>query len=144
MTVRFTLVMLGALALAGSATTALAQGGAKFTTTLTGAAEVPGPGDPDGQGTASIRINPGKSELCYELSVSNIAAATAAHVHIGSTTQAGPVSVTLEAPADGTSSGCVTIARDLADAIRKAPQAYYVNVHNSAFPNGAVRGQLGK
>ena len=143
MRVRPTIAMLGAIALAGSATSAHAQG-AKFSATLTGAAEVPGPGDTDGTGTASITINPGKSELCYELSVSNIATATMAHIHTGSTTQAGPVSITLEAPADGTSSGCLTIDRDIADAIRKAPQAYYVNVHNALFPAGAIRGQLGK
>ena len=33
--------------------------------------------------------------------------------------------------------------RDVADAIRKSPQGYYVNVHNATYPNGAIRGQLG-
>ncbi|QIK95651.1 CHRD domain-containing protein [Sphingomonas sp. HDW15A] len=131
------------IALTCSAAPVLAQG-AKFSATLTGAAEVPGPGDPDGKGSASITINPGKPELCYKLSVKDIATATGAHVHTGSPTQAGPVSVTLTAPASGSSSGCVTINRELADAIRKSPQAFYVNVHNSEFPGGAIRGQLGK
>ena len=135
--------MLAMLALACSAGTAQAQG-AKFSADLTGAAEVPGPGDPDGKGSASIMINPGKSELCFKLSVRDIATATAAHVHTGSPTQAGPVSVGLTAPATGSSSGCVTIKKELADAIRKSPQAYYANVHNAEFPDGAIRGQLGK
>ena len=144
MTTRSTTFMIGAVLIAGVATAGLSQGGAKFSATLTGAAEVPGPGDADGTGTASITINPGKSELCYDLKVSGIDSATAAHIHTGSATQAGPVSIGLTAPTSGSSSGCVTIARDLADAIRKSPQAYYVNVHNAAFPAGAIRGQLGK
>ena len=50
-------------------------------------------------------------------------------------------------PADeggyGDSEGCETVSRALADAIRKSPQSYYVNVHNATYPNGAIRGQLG-
>ncbi len=127
------------------ATSALAQdGGRKFETMLSGAAEVPGPGDTDGSGTASVTVNAGQRQLCFKLSVSSIAAATAAHVHIGGKTVAGPVSVGLTAPTDGKSSGCVTITRDLAQAIIKDPANYYVNVHNAEFPAGAVRGQLSK
>jgi hypothetical protein len=33
--------------------------GRRLTTSLTGAAERPGPGDPDGSGTARLRVNPG-------------------------------------------------------------------------------------
>ncbi len=141
----FALSCVGSAALIAGAAIAepVADGGRKFTTTLTGAAEVPGPGDPDGSGTAQVTVNPGQSRVCYELEVTGIAPATLAHIHIGSSTQAGPISVTLEAPTDGDSSGCVTITRSLADAIRKAPQAYYVNVHNADFPAGAIRGQLG-
>jgi hypothetical protein len=36
------------------------QGGRLLTTTLTGAEEVPGPGDPDGTGFAAVTVNPGK------------------------------------------------------------------------------------
>ena len=35
------------------------QGGRRLTATLAGAAEVPGPGDPDGAGTAVITLNQG-------------------------------------------------------------------------------------
>lgn len=126
-------------AIAGPAT-----GGAKFNATLTGAAEVPGPGDPDGSGTAKITINPGQSKICWQISVSNIDPATAAHIHSAPAGIAGPVVVTLSPPvANNSSSGCATVSRSLADAIRKSPQGYYVNVHNAAYPAGAVRGQLG-
>ncbi len=36
---------------------------------LTGAAEVPGPGDPDGTGRGEFRIHAKSGEVCYELSV---------------------------------------------------------------------------
>ena len=135
----------GSAALLASAAIAdpVASGGKKFSTTMTGAAEIPGPGDPDGSGTASITINPGQARLCYELTVTGIATATAAHVHVAPVGVAGPIVVPLDPPADGDSSGCVEIDRSLADAIRKAPQTYYVNVHNADFPAGAIRGQLG-
>lgn len=131
------------------ATGAFAQstdtGGRKLQTALTGAAEVPGPGDADGTGTAEITVNSGQNRVCYKLSVSNIAPATAAHIHEAPPTAAGPVVVTLGAPnAAGVSSGCVTVTRALALEILKRPADYYVNVHNAAFPAGAVRGQLAK
>lgn len=128
------------------ATAALAQpvqGGAKFKTTLTGAVEVPGPGDPDGRGEAEIIVNPGKSKICWVLNVRDIEPATAAHIHIGAAGVAGGVVLGLSAPTDGDSEGCETVPRSLADAIRKSPASYYVNVHNAAYPAGAVRGQLG-
>ncbi len=127
------------------ATSAVAQtGGRKLQTNLTGAAEVPGPGDSDGTGTARITVNPGQKQVCYKLSVANIAPATMAHIHEAAPTAAGPVVVTLGAPISGTSSGCVTVTRALALEILKDPSDYYVNVHNAAFPAGAVRGQLAK
>ena len=130
------------LALAG---TALA-GGRPFSTTLTGAAEVPGPGDPDGSGTASITVNPGQGEVCFDLTVENITLpAIGAHIHIGAADEAGGVVVGLTPPdEDGTSSGCVTADRDVLLAIVQNPENYYVNVHSSDFPAGAVRGQLSR
>ena len=138
----FTAFAASAALIAGAATAA--DGGRTLQTNLTGAAEVPGPGDPDGTGTAQITVNPGQNQVCYKLSVSNIAPATAAHIHEAAPTAAGPVVVTLGAPTSGMSSGCVTVTRALALEILKDPADYYVNVHNAAFPAGAVRGQLAK
>jgi hypothetical protein len=120
-----------------------ADGGKKLSATLTGAAEVPGPGDPDGTGTASLRVNLGQMQICYELTVENIDPATAAHIHVGAAGVAGPVVVGLSAPTGGMSSGCVTVDRQQAKDIAKDPENYYVNVHNARYPAGAVRGQLG-
>lgn len=120
------------------------EGGRPLSASLTGPAEVPGPGDPDGSGSATVRVNPGQPQICYALTVTGIDAASAAHVHRGATGAAGPPVVTLDAPADGSSEGCATVARDLAQEILRNPGGFYVNVHNAAFPNGAVRGQLGR
>jgi hypothetical protein len=122
----------------------VAAGGRPLSTTLTGADEVPGPGDLDGSGEAFITLNHGRGEVCFQLSVSDIAPATAAHIHEAPAGVAGPVVVGLTPPTSGSSSGCVSADRDLIKDIIQNPADYYVNVHNAAFPAGAVRGQLSK
>jgi CHRD domain len=120
------------------------KGGKKLSTTLTGAAEVPGPGDPDGTGTASLRLRKGQGEICFKLTVSNITLpAAAAHIHKAPAGVAGPIVVGLTAPdADGSVEGCVSAPRALVKDIMKHSSEYYVNVHTSDYPAGAVRGQL--
>lgn len=113
-----------------------------FVTGLSGAEEVPGPGDPDGRGLAMIRVDTSDGEICYLLLARRIDPATAAHIHIGTEGVAGPVVQGLEAPSDGSSRACVD-NDELAAAIVANPATYYVNVHNASFPAGAVRGQLG-
>ena len=143
------LAALVALALAGAASAAKLDvadhGGRPLSTVLTGAAEVP-PGDPEGSGTATITVNPGQEEVCWEITAAGILLpATAAHIHVGAAGTAPPnnVVVTLSAPdASGFSSGCTTVEREVALAILKNPENYYVNVHTREFPPGAIRGQL--
>lgn len=123
-------------------------GGAPIGASMTGAQEcnavgVCGLGDSDGSGTFIARVNPGQGELCYELTVSGIAPANAAHIHLAPAGVSGPVVVPLTAPTSGSSAACTSVPRELAKAIIKNPENYYVNVHNPAFPGGAVRGQLG-
>lgn len=126
-----------------SAVAVAADGGRPLSTELTGAAEVPGPGDPDGSGSAALRVNPGLGEVCYTLTVAGIDPATAAHIHVGEAGVAGPVVVPLAPPTSGSSMACATVDRALALELVRDPAAYYVNVHNAQFPAGAVRGQLG-
>ncbi|HET9493281.1 MAG TPA: CHRD domain-containing protein [Chloroflexia bacterium] len=139
------LAMVGVLAYSGSA---LADdGGRPFFTEMDGAQEAPGPGDPDGTGTASFTLNPGQGEVCFELAVEDIVLpASGAHIHAAPVGTPGPVVVPLTPPdSTGTSSGCRTgVDRDLIVDIIQNPENYYVNVHNSVYPGGAVRGQLGK
>ena len=134
------LIVLTVLALASIA----ADGGRPITVEMTGAAERPGPGDPDGSGTAVFWLNHGQGQVCYELWVSDIAPATAAHIHVAPTDSPGPVVIPLAAPTSGMSSGCASVDPELIKAIMQNPENYYVNVHNAEYPAGAVRGQLSK
>ena len=135
---------LAALALASAVAAQTPEGGRPLSAQLTGPAEAPTPGDPDGAGAVTVRVNPGQNQVCYELTASNIDTATMAHIHKAPAGQAGPPVVTLTPPASGSSKGCAEVTRDLAQDLIQDPQAYYVNVHNAAFPAGAVRGQLTK
>lgn len=101
---------------------------------------IPNQGDPDGVGTATLRINPGLGQVCWTITVSGVEPITAAHIHIGPPTAPGPVVVPLN-PYTG---GCTDVDRALALAIIHDPGAYYVNVHNRPYPAGALRGQLGR
>lgn len=114
------------------------------TAKLTGAAEVPGPGDTKGSGTVQVTLNPDKGEVCYELTVKDIQEATAAHIHEGAVGKDGGVKVALDAPKTGSAKGCKSADAAVIKAIMENPANYYVNVHNAAFPKGAVRGQLSK
>jgi hypothetical protein len=124
-------------------------GGRQLTTELTGAAEVPGPGDPDAFGTAAVTLNQGLGDVCFELSWENIDGTVfAAHIHSGTVEEAGPVVVTLFTGAfsgTDTASDCVEgVDSALVKAIRQEPTSYYVNVHSTQFPAGAIRGQLSR
>jgi len=121
------------------------QGGRPLTADLTGPNEVPFPGgDADGTGSALITLNYGQGEVCWELSVANILPAIAAHIHRAPAGVNGPVVVPLTPPTGGSSSGCGDVDRALIKEILHDPEAFYVNVHNTVFPAGAVRGQLTK
>lgn len=119
-------------------------GGRPLHTELTGAEEV-APADPDGAGTFHAWVNPGQTEVCYELSVSGLAPDTivGAHIHQAPVGVAGPIVVPLTSPVSGTSSGCVQVERDLAVGLVSHPSDYYVNVHTDVYRAGAIRGQLG-
>jgi hypothetical protein len=138
------LTLLAALSLTSLAATPAKEGPRTFTAALTGAAEVPGPGDPDGSGHATITINYGASTLCWQIRVTGITLpATGAHIHDAPAGVAGPVFVALSAPGSkGASSGCASVSQDKLKAIIENPSDYYVNVHNSDYPAGALRGQL--
>lgn len=127
------------------AATALA-GGRPLSTDLTGANEVPGPGDPNGSGSITLTLNPGTQTVCYEAHVEDLSSAViAGHIHAGTADVAGPIVVDLmpSVDADGDASACVTGARATLRQILMTPSAYYVNFHTVDFPAGAVRGQLG-
>lgn len=130
---------------------------------LTGRAEVAADGakgvvgDKNGRGEAYVfGIDGDPTTLCYILEVSKIAeldmapgGARMAHIHRGAEGTNGPVEVALAFPQDGQAADCLTegeagkgLDPGEVQQILANPSAYYVNVHNSEFPSGAVRGQL--
>lgn len=140
--VRGLLAGLAVLAVVGGSAPAFADNAVvKLSAGLNGQRERPNVGDPNGSGVAHVTVDRTTGAICYELTVRNIDPATAAHIHKASRDAAGPVVQGLEPPTDGTSSGCVTNPA-VASALAEDPSDYYVNVHNPAYPAGAVRGQL--
>ncbi len=86
------------------------------------------------------RINVAAGQLCYTLTSEKLPELTMAHIHIGAAGVAGPPVVVL-APSVPTET-CMAVDKDVAMKIVASPGGYYVNIHNAAFPKGAIRGQL--
>jgi 5'-nucleotidase len=119
--------------------------GAPRIANMSGNFEVPGPGDPNGTGSATIRLNAGQRTVCWDISAADITLpASAAHIHRGAVGVAGGIVVTLSPPgASGNATGCVGgVNRALVQEIVDFPERFYVNVHTSDYPAGAIRGQL--
>jgi hypothetical protein len=98
--------------------------------------------DPDGSGFFSYDLD--GTTFCWTLEWQDIDTAFAAHVHKAPREVAGPIVIPLSV-GDGSGtpvSGCTEIDSALAADIDAHPKAYYVNVHNTPFPAGAIRGQL--
>lgn len=149
MKTRTMLLALSALApaLAGCATTASGAGapthtGTPLVATLDGKAEVPGPGDADGNGEFSGWFDPAKGQICYTLGTGSLATPTMAHIHQGDAQMAGPVVVALQTPVQNIADTCTQAAPALISQIVANPSGYYVNVHTADFPKGAIRAQL--
>jgi hypothetical protein len=113
---------------------------------LMGSAEVPGPGDEDGLGLVFVTFDSTTGEVCYEVAVANIELpAQAMHIHAAEAGVSGGVVIPFPTAPDaaGVAMGCTT-AEDMAILADLAanPAGYYVNVHTTDFPDGAVRAQL--
>lgn len=116
---------------------------------MTGAKEV-GPGgqknagDPRGRGSFAAVID--GRQICWAIVVKDLGSKpVAAHIHQGGATAQGAVVIPLKQPKKGdpgTSSGCTRASASLLRSIGRKPGNFYVNVHTTDFPNGAVRGQL--
>ena len=138
-------MLLASLILVMSAATVSAQ--TMLSTSLSGDEEAPGPGDKNGKGWVTLTIEP-DGTICYEGKVQAIGREiTGAHIHVGAAGVPGDVVVNLDpfgADITGNKAAhCVTTAPATAAAIIANPSGYYVNVHTTDFPGGAIRGQLG-
>lgn len=114
---------------------------------MSGTQETAPGGDPNGTGTANLRLNRAKKRVCFTIRVNNIDDVAAAHIHRGGRGVAGDIEVELiGAPESGERfTGCTNgVAKRLIGEMLSKPRRFYVNVHTTAFPGGAVRGQLRK
>lgn len=126
-----------------------------FTATLTGAAERPTAVTTTATGTATLTINDAAQTFTYTVNVTGLLTPTMAHIHTGTTTEAGPIVANLlpTPPLAGSFTGVLatgTIAAaallngetfaTLAAKIRSGTA--YINVHTAANTNGEIRGQL--
>ena len=104
---------------------------------LTGANEVPGPGDADGSGHATFTIDTIALTITWDVTVADLDTVVAAHIHPGPAGVAGPPLIDLSSGLTGGPLTSADLARVIAD-----PSAFYYNVHTDAFLDGAIRGQL--
>ena len=117
-----------------------------YTTALAGDRVVGAEGDNDASGVGVIGIGDGM--VTYWIIVDGIDEPTAAHIHGGSAGANGGVVVDLgsafSAVGDGAwmASGSMAIDPGLRASISGEPENYYFQVHNAAFPAGAVRSQV--
>jgi hypothetical protein len=114
---------------------------------MSGKQETAPGGDPNGTGTAKLRLNRAERRVCYTIRVQRIDGVVAAHIHRGAKGVAGGIEVELiGSPRSGNRfTGCTEgVARSLIREILRRPRRFYVNVHTGDYPGGAVRGQLRK
>ena len=118
----------------------------RFAPDMVGAVDVP-PGDPDGSGEASFKLKKTKKKVCFNISFQGIDNPTDGHIHEGDPGVAGPIVVPLFTGTPGLPSpisDCVKAKKSVIKQIIKRPGDFYVNIHNDAFPGGALRDQLQK
>jgi hypothetical protein len=144
MRIRVAAVSLLAAAGVGGATAAAGTAATRKNTVvnvqLAGKNEVP-KGAPAGSAHAKLSLLGKTGKVCWSFSkLKGFKKPTAAHIHKGNKGKAGPILV----PLGGTFKlhGCVTAPAATIAAIQKSPKAYYVNIHNARYPDGAVRSQL--
>jgi hypothetical protein len=99
-----------------------------------------------GAGTFVARSNIGQGRICWKLTVTGLADVTAAHIHYGTGPNATQIAVPLALPTPftGTATGCADVARALVKQILVKPGNFYVNVHTTTYPGGAISGTLKK
>ena len=118
---------------------------------LSGANEIdpqtgqPGAGDPNGYGAASITVRRNR-RVCWHIAARQIDDVVGGHIHQAPAGQNGDIVVPLfdAADLDPSARGCERVARSLWRQLRRTPSNFYVNVHTTAFPGGAIRGQLSR
>jgi hypothetical protein len=112
---------------------------------LKGENVVPGPGEFGALVTGTVSF--GRGEACFEFTVGTLSGRiTHIGIYQGRAGFDGAEVVTLNPMPPGIMGlrGCVPVDREVARAISRDKSGYYVMFVTDAYPNGAVRAQLGK
>jgi CHRD domain len=98
--------------------------------------------DADGRGTAKLRLDRARERVCFTITVRNIDDVVAAHIHRHADSSIAVDLIT--APEAGNRfTGCTEdVAKSQIRRILRRPRRFYVNVHTTPFPGGAVQGTL--
>jgi hypothetical protein len=113
-------------------------------------AQVPEGGDPEGRANATLRLDPEMELVCLTANWHGLAGnVTGLHVHRAPEGKIGPHHIELLndenlAGAQNRVEFCVHpegSANTIQDVVDD-PAGFYLNVHSTAFPKGAIRGQL--
>ncbi len=133
--------------------------GGTLSTQLNGA-KIPGGGDLGARGSARFELAPGEASVCFEIRWRDLdGVVTAAHIHRAARGATGPHHIDLVngehlvgkrnllaacvAVQDGGHGHGGASAEATIQQVIDRPQDFYLNVHTTAFPAGAIRGQLG-
>ena len=105
------------------------------------------PGDPDGTGFATITFYPDAAQMCYQVTFANINAfpTIVGHIHKAPRGQYQFAPVVQMEDDNGMSpaTGCRPMDPIQMGDVLANPIQYYVQFHNTEFPEGVIRGQLG-
>jgi hypothetical protein len=115
-----------------------------FTVSMTGPQETGG-GDVDGTASGTVTIDNVTNVVSWNLTYANIATPGLMHIHTGAAGVAGGILVNMGVATTGgpgTLINQTTVPASSVTTILANPPGFYVNIHNSPFPAGAVRGQL--
>lgn len=115
-----------------------------FAARLTPLQEVP-PVASNASGTGTVSLDPATRRFTARITVAGLAA-TAAHIHPGAPGVNGGVIFPLTQTAPGSGVWASTPDATMTDAQVAALRAgeLYFNAHSAAFPNGEIRGQIGR
>lgn len=126
-------ILAGALVGCGSSNTNTTP----YMASLTQAQETPPTGSM-ATGTATFTLNSDKTQLTYSVT-HNVPNPSAAHLHTGTITNAGPVTISLNV-APSNFGGTVSITQPQVSDLEGGRM--YINIHTSANPDGEIRGQV--
>jgi hypothetical protein len=146
--VKVALIALVSTALVGAAPIASSPDTQTYVVPLTGKAvtnfahPTGGTGDPSGSGSVMLKIDPEAKLVCYRFSISVDSEPMMAHIHVGSPLHVGAPLVTLFTGTGSKLDDCAASTHSQLAEINANPSGYYVSVDTTAYPDGALRGQL--